>query len=41
MNWLKKLMLFRLIDISHFIKKADYSAKIVKIEKKIPGHKYY
>ena len=40
-NWLKKLMLFTLIDISHLVKKADYVARIVEIEKKIPGHNKY
>ena len=40
-NWLKKLMLFTLIDISHLVKKADYFARIVEIEKKIPGHNKY
>ena len=34
-------MLFRPIDISHLVKKADYSAKIIEIEKKIPDHKKY
>ena len=34
-------MLFALIDISHLIKRADYSEKIVKIERKMLGHNKY
>ena len=34
-------MLFAQIDISHLIKRADYSEKIVKIERKILGQNKY
>ena len=35
-NWLKKLILFRLL-----VNKADYNTKIVEIEKKITDHDKY
>ena len=33
MNWLKKLMLFKLLILLIWLKKADYNTKIVDIEK--------
>ena len=41
MNWLKSLVLFRLLIQVIQLKKADYNAKIEEIEKKIPDHDKY
>ena len=41
MNWLKKLMLFRLLILVIQFKKANYNTKIAEIEKKIPEHGKY
>ena len=39
MNWLKKLMLFkRMILSANLVKKTDYDAKFLAIEKKMPSH---
>ena len=35
MNWLKKLMILRILITSDLVKKADYNTKTGKIEKKI------
>ena len=41
MNWLKSLVLFRLLIQVIQLKKADYNAKIEEIEKKLPDHDKY
>ena len=38
-NWLKKLMLFRLLILVNYLRKADYSTRIAEIKKKIPEHR--
>ena len=39
MNWLKKLMLFRLLILVNYLRKADYSTRIAEIKNKIPEHR--
>ena len=39
MNRLKKLMLFRLLILVNYLRKADYSTRIAEIKKKIPEHR--
>ena len=38
MNWLKKLLLFRLLKLVIQLKKTDYNTKMFKIEKKTLNH---
>ena len=37
-NRLKKLILFRLLILLIYLKKADYDTQIAETEKKIPDH---
>ena len=41
MNWLKKLMLFRLLILLIYLEKQTITQKLTKIEKKIPNHDIY
>ena len=41
MNWLRKLNAIQATDTIDLVSKADYSTKIIKIEKKIHDHDKY
>ena len=41
MNWLRKLNAIQATDTIDLVRKADYSTKIIKIEKKIHYHDKY